>query len=309
MPQKKIRKKSFNKDFWRLKKSTNNVNVVLKKFEVEKSWDEKTDEFEGDFVEQVDEEGNISYIIRKVEPRRRRKTVSSSEDVKDTGVKRTLSIYGLYCRNISGLKMLVALQEYAGRHLKLSALPSFGLVYIDVFTAMALHYSYSPFVNRLKSTMTTMEEHPDTLRRRMCESLWYQKQKQQWVYYFKMREKRDIFLQHSRRTDFKQPDLLEILDDVSANPGEYCRVLQVTCKHFIGIPPVIGQVLTSVSLTLSEGFRHHRLQLSFGTGINYGHRSADGASCSTIILDPVINYRVLDWWHPFILTLTTYRTY
>lgn len=41
---------------------------VLKQLESEKTWDEKTDLFEGDFdfVEEENEDGTVSYVIRKV---------------------------------------------------------------------------------------------------------------------------------------------------------------------------------------------------------------------------------------------------
>ncbi|KAJ8935916.1 hypothetical protein NQ314_012584 [Rhamnusium bicolor] len=249
----------------RLKKSTNNVNKVLKKLEEEKSWDEKTDDFEGDFVQEIDEDGNISYVIRKTESRRRRKTASSSEEVKENigrdypidiwflvseyiqpedvgrfaGICKTsfevvctakfwFSLYRRYYCNVTNMPEKLQPECLVRKYsLRTSVI-------------RALHYMYTPFVNKLKPVLATMDKHPDILKRRQCDSLWQQKQKGQWVFYFKMREKRNSFLQHSR-TDFKKPDLLEILDDVSANPDEHCKILQVTCKHFIRIPPVIGR--------------------------------------------------------------------
>ncbi|CAG9823769.1 unnamed protein product [Phaedon cochleariae] len=305
----------------RLKKSSNNVNEVIKNIKEDKSWDEKTEEFEGDFIEELDEDGNVVFVIKKTEPRRRKKTISSCEDVKcGIGNDYPIDIWFI----ISSYIRPEDVGKFAG-----ICRASFEVVctakfwyclYRRYYTSVpnmpeqlqpeclvrkyslrtsvirALYYMYPPFVNKIKSDSTTMEVHPDILCKRQCESLWHQKQKGQWIYYFKMRERRDNTLQHSR-SDFKQPDLLEMLDDVSANPDEHCRVLQIVCKHFIGISPLLGQVLTSASLTLSQGFRHHRLQLCFGSGVQ-GYRSPDGATTSTIVLDPVINYKVLDWWHP-----------
>lgn len=251
----------------RLKKSTSNVSKVLKKFEEEKSWEEKIDDFDGDFVEEIDEEGNVSYAIRKVEPRRRRKTNSSSEEAKDrvgndypidiwfliseyikpedvgrfAGICKTsfevvctakfwFSLYRRYYSNVSNVPDELQPERLVRKYgLRTSVI-------------RALHYVYPPFVNKLKSIKAALEEHPDTVIRRQCECLWQQRLKTQWMVYFKLREKRNISLQHSRRTDHKQPDLLEILDDVSANPDENCRVLQVTCTDFVQIPPpVIGK--------------------------------------------------------------------
>ena len=55
---------------------------------------------------------------------------------------------------------------------------------------------------------------------------------------------------------------------------------------------ISGQVLSGVALTLSQGLRYHRLQLSFGSG------PFPSMSNIPIVLDPVVNVRVLDWWHP-----------
>ncbi|KAJ8975603.1 hypothetical protein NQ317_009284 [Molorchus minor] len=265
---------------YRLKKVNQQRKHSFKKsLRKKKSWDEKIDDLEGDFEEQIDEEAKTS-----------KKTISNSEGVKD-GIGKDYPI-----------DIWFTLSEYI-RPEDVGVFASICKTSFEVTCTAKFWFSLyrliPPFVTKLKSLMTSMTEHPDTLKRRQCDSLWQEKKRAHWVFYFKMREKKNVFLQHSSRTDYRQPDLLEILDDVSANPDETCRVLRVTCKHFIKIPPVIGQVLTSVCLTLSQGLRHHRLQLDFGSGLNgYPMSSLGGAGCNTIILDPVINYRILDWWHP-----------
>lgn len=52
----------------RSKKSTSNVVKVLKQLESEKTWEENTDLFEGDFdfVPEENDDGTVSYIVRKV---------------------------------------------------------------------------------------------------------------------------------------------------------------------------------------------------------------------------------------------------
>lgn len=93
-----------------------------------------------------------------------------------------------------------------------------------------------------------------------------------------------------------KPDLLEMLDDVSANPEEGCRILQLLCPHFIAMPPVMALRLTSAKVSLSQGFSSHRVTLRFSTGINAGNMPH--VSDIELVLDPVINACVLDWWHP-----------
>lgn len=251
----------------RLKKSTNNVNKVLKKFEEEKSWDEKTDEFEGVFVVQEDEEGNVTHVIRKTESRRRRKTISTSEDIKDSvGKDYPIDIWYLISEYIrpeevgsfagickTSFEVVCTakfwFQLYRKYYSSTPSLPEnlqpeclvrkYGL---RTAVIRALHYMYPPFVNKLKPIINIVnDQHPDVLQKRLCDSMWYYKKEGWWRYCFKLREKLDNSLQHSRSTDLKRPDLLEILDDVSANPDEHCRVLQITCKHFINVPLVIGK--------------------------------------------------------------------
>lgn len=108
----------------------------------------------------------------------------------------------------------------------------------------------------------------------------------------------DISLSHSANTERRHlPDLLEMLEDVCANEDEHCKVLEVTCSDFVLLPPIIGQTLSFVSLTLSRGLFHQKLQLGFSSGVISSHcKVVDGVT--EIVLDPVISYRILDWWHP-----------
>lgn len=128
--------------------------------------------------------------------------------------------------------------------------------------------------------------------------MWYKRLKSSnWVYYFKLREKVDMSLSHSTPTQRNLPDILEMLEDVCANQDEYCKVLEVTCSDFVMLPPIIGLTLSSVSLTLSRGLLHQKMELGFNSGIfSTDYKSIDGNT--DIILDPVLSYRILDWWHP-----------
>lgn len=250
----------------RPKKSTSNINKVLKKFEEEeKSWDEKSDEFEGDFVEQVDEEGNVTYVLQKTDTRRRRKTISSSEDLKEnSGRDYPIDIWYLISEYIKPEDVgrfagicktsfevvcssrfwfrLYRTYYVPTRYLPEDLQPEYLVRKYGLRTSVirALHHMYPPFKTKL-SMPYRVKRHPDILTKRLCYSMWYYKKQGRWCYCFKMREKLDNVLQHSRHTNFSQPDLLEILDDVTANPDEYCSVLQVTCTHFIHVPLVIGK--------------------------------------------------------------------
>lgn len=162
----------------------------------------------------------------------------------------------------------------------------------------ALFYTYTPFSNRI-ATITTFEQHPDTLVRRQCITMWHRKQNKQWFYYFKLKNNLDFLLSHNGQLNRrKQPDLIEMLEDVSANSEENCRVLVVTSTNFIPVPAVLGYTLLSATLNLSQGLRHHRLQLFFGSGVNCKSSLIDRSGNQIVLIDPVTNVRVLDWWHP-----------
>lgn len=77
--------------------------------------------------------------------------------------------------------------------------------------------------------------------------------------------------------------------------------LQVTCLNFVALPMVMGLSLCSVSLIVSQGILHYRLQLVFGSDhlcYTASRPSISSLDCVTVVLDPVVNVRVLDWWHP-----------
>lgn len=59
------------------------------------------------------------------------------------------------------------------------------------------------------------------------------------------------------------------------------------------LPPVIGLVLQTVSMSLMPGYRKHRLLLGFGTSI------VPSTLTTEVILSDVTGYRILDWWDPY----------
>lgn len=103
----------------------------------------------------------------------------------------------------------------------------------------ALYHMYQPFVDRIKP-ITTFEKHPECLKSYECQLVWQTTKSSKYIYSFKMRRNTlNPSLSHSR-TRSEVPDLLEILDDISANPDEHCRVLEVSCLQFCPVPPTLG---------------------------------------------------------------------
>lgn len=157
----------------------------------------------------------------------------------------------------------------------------------------ALQFTYAPYVNRLKKT-TAIDQNIDVLCKRQCVLMWHESQKNQWLYYFKLKKVNSTA--HIQDTKHRKLDLLEILDDVCANPDENCRILQVTCSDFIPLPSVLGHTLNHVYMTLSYSTCVTQLRLGFGSGIHVCDVSTPDAV--RVVLDSVIGAKILDWWHP-----------
>jgi len=308
----------------RAKKSTANVTKVLRQqLEDDKNWDEKTEEFDGDFVAKENEDGTISYVIQKVEPRRRRKTVSNSEEKSacQKGNQYPIDIWFLIseyirpedvgrfagiCRTsydvVCTAKFWFSLYKRYYNHVqnlpeRLQPECLFRKYSIRTSVIRALNFMYKPFISRLKS-IEKLEQHPDVLKRTQCVLMWHRKTDNQCLYYFKMKRNPHQSPHHRTNGNVHQPDLLEMLDDIFANPDEGCRILQVTCKHLVPLAPVLGLTLTSAQLNLSAKLRYYKLQMWFGSEIQSYYPSTGGNGDTFIILEPVINVKVLDWWHP-----------
>ncbi|KAI4483848.1 hypothetical protein M0802_013262 [Mischocyttarus mexicanus] len=67
---------------------------------------------------------------------------------------------------------------------------------------------------------------------------------------------------------------------------------RVRCLKYSKLPLVIGLMLQKVLVTLMPGLKYLRLQLGFGTS------DFPNALTNQVILNDVIDYEILDWWHP-----------
>lgn len=306
----------------RPKKSNSNVTHVIKKLEEDnKLWDEKLDEFEGDFVPTQDEDGNITYVLQKTDCKRRGKlrSVIRNSPHDDKGHDYPMDIWFLISEYIrpqdvgrfAGIcKTSFAVTNtakfwfslYKRYYKSVPNLPErlqpecmLRLYGIRTSVIRALYHMYPPFSDSLKATIT-FEIHPDCLNKHLCMCMWFRKQNVYWHYNFKL--KKNNIQSLPRSSDHRKPDLIEMLEDVTANSEENCRILEITCKYFIAIPTTQGLTLNSAIMTLSPTFRHHKLQMVFGSGATYMSQKPVGSNTTTVILDGVINVKILDWWHP-----------
>ncbi|XP_021936497.1 transmembrane protein 183 isoform X2 [Zootermopsis nevadensis] len=305
------------------KAASNSVVREVKQLTTEtdnRAWYEKLEDYEGDFEFVEDDEDGEKVIVKR-HSRRRRKTASEGGD--DDGVEYPLDIWYLiseyirpedvstFARICKSALHVVSTAKFwfrlYRRHYKTTPnLPErlqpecmVRLYGLRACVIRALHYTYPPFVNKLKA-VTTFEGEPHDLIKRQCTLMWHQKCLFHWQFFFKFKQS-SLVLGRGTGRRAQKPDLLEMLEDVSANQDEGCKVLQVTCLNYVAIPMVMGLSLCSVSLTMSQGMRHYRLQMSFGSGhmcYTVGKPNISSLDCSTVVLDPVVNIRVLDWWHP-----------
>lgn len=151
-------------------------------------------------------------------------------------------------------------------------------------------FTYPNYLSYIRQT------EPHSLVRRQCCLMWHKKGKVRWYFFFKLKEISKVSntsLKTKSKTNNKKTDFLEMIEDVAVNPEDGCKILRVTCLKYSMLPPVIGLILQTVSMNLMPGFKDHRLQLSFGTS------GIPNTSTSQVVLNDVIDYQVLDWWHPY----------
>ncbi|GFR81883.1 transmembrane protein 183 [Elysia marginata] len=137
-----------------------------------------------------------------------------------------------------------------------------------------------------------MEDEPHSLKGHRCLVMWHQPGPKGWQFCFKFQKPA---LEPLSSRPARKLDVYHGFNDLHYNPEEGCSVLQVTCCHFSSDAAVMGLLLTQVYVTLSTGFRHHRLRLHFDTRVSNSHNSP----CDNIVvLDDVVAIKVFKWWHP-----------
>ncbi|KAK6641372.1 hypothetical protein RUM44_013081 [Polyplax serrata] len=294
----------------RMKKNKIRINRVVKEVEDDKTWEDKLHNLNTD-----SNEVKQDTSIKKLGSHRKKKTVTLEVVNNESGIDYPIDIWFLIseyilpedvgkfaaiCKTslavVSSAKFWFNLYKRYYKwvpNLPQQFLPEcmvrrYGL---RAHVIRALHFMYPPFIAKLKSQVL-FEGDPHLLTKRLCVLAWCQKIKNYWLFYFKLKQ---TGLPKSRRGDtagLRKPGLLELLEDITANVDDNCKVLKVTCLNYIILPMLSGQVLSSVSLNVGQGMTYHKLQLNFGTG------PCPNMSTQAMILEPVVNVQILDWWHP-----------
>ncbi|XP_054271759.1 transmembrane protein 183 [Macrosteles quadrilineatus] len=299
----------------RLRKAKAAFDVVreVKHLNIEdKAWDEKLEEFDGDFdfVKEENEDGEEVMVMKRSS--RRKKTLSESLADKASGNVYSLDIWHLIseyirpedvakfsaiCRNSWSVVNTATFwfKLYRRFYKKVPNLPvrlqpecmvrHYGL---KACVVRSLFYMYPPLASRVDGpSMGT----PYDLKNRQCISLWQERQSTKWLLSFKLRRK-------DCQPNTSKQDLLEILGDIFANPDEGCTILQVVATERMPIlPAVMGLTLHSINMSLDMTMAHMHVQLMFGSG-RVCNGKLDPSGTVAISIKTVTQVCVLDWWHP-----------
>jgi hypothetical protein len=161
----------------------------------------------------------------------------------------------------------------------------------------ALFHQYCGLKSRLL-TIVGNSSCIDALFFYYCSSMWFRQTKTKkdtkiWMFYFKLSQKPNGLDTKPRRFSKKWFNTVDFVRD---NPDEGFTVLAASCLNFISFRPVLGMVLTEALVGVSQSMKHCRVKLTF-----HSHRKDKRyrpESGYQVILDPVQDIRVLNWWHP-----------
>ncbi|XP_077287030.1 transmembrane protein 183-like [Arctopsyche grandis] len=158
----------------------------------------------------------------------------------------------------------------------------------------SLYYTYAPFTTEIKVQNYSNFYTPKDLLKRRCLSVWYEKSKSQWIFFFKLKFiKRTLYV--PRIAENSKRNVFEILDDILANPEIDCKMLKVHCGSFSDAPPIMGMILNTIFTKVAPNMRHNRLHLGFSQSLQDHVNST--SNCS-VVLNNVVKMEVLNWWHP-----------
>ncbi|XP_053698259.1 transmembrane protein 183-like [Sabethes cyaneus] len=156
-------------------------------------------------------------------------------------------------------------------------------------TIRCLFYTYPPFVRRISiSTFTD----PHRIAGRQLVFSWHRKCRGGWNYYFKLKARlipgsrtaRSLAMQEQKAS-------LDYLKDIYMNPEEGCQLLIVMTESLHIIPPFQEPLyVRSLTQTLAHGMKRYMVRLQM---TNICQQVVD-----EIVLVPVRQVRVLDWWNP-----------
>ena len=165
-----------------------------------------------------------------------------------------------------------------------------------------LFYTYPPCVQRVQKVLP-FEDPPEGIVGAKCILMWYQQVKGLWYFNFKfMKNSLEKYKCHLAVRPSKHKgrySLDRFATDICDNPEDGLVVLQVVCRSFIPVPPVVmGMTLCKTSISVGHGMMNHKLKMIFTSQESSIGKPVALAGGTTFSMDPVLNYRVLNWWEP-----------
>lgn len=145
-----------------------------------------------------------------------------------------------------------------------------------------------------------------------CTSMWRIQQNGKWLFHFKFQTPNQsaatpmnyrLAIQDmwtKQEDDEKTSELY-----VNHNPDEGCKILRISCSHFVVVSPfIMGSRLQDVRINLAHDMRRKKIQLTFcysnyrQSNRNTSTSKESGVYGEVIQFDPVENISILNWWHP-----------
>ena len=158
----------------------------------------------------------------------------------------------------------------------------------------SLFLLYPPFIHRVKS-LGPFQHEPDVLEGAVCELMWHQRVKSLWHFFFKFKVTRH------KPCPLSLPDRREKLwhftPDITHNPEDHRCVLEVVTCNFISLPIVMGYVLRKAFVSVGHAMRYHKVKLMFTQHNVLSDRYMHDHGVA-VVMDPVVNLRLLYWWDP-----------
>lgn len=150
-----------------------------------------------------------------------------------------------------------------------------------------LFYTYRPFVKRLEINDRNLDLTSFTRRLKILQMWHIQLKPRQFAYFFR--------LQGSCPSGAVGPANTEDpLRNVLENSEAGCRILYIETTKFVPLPQTFDQpqikYLKAVTYNMSQGLRSYKVNLEI---VLY-----NDAPFTRLVLDPALNIKVWDWWHP-----------
>lgn len=150
-----------------------------------------------------------------------------------------------------------------------------------------LFFTYQPFIARIEIMSRNLDLTSFTRRLKIRQMWCVQVKDKLWCYYFRLQAPIPPQTSNNSKSSSRFKDVLE-------NRDEGCRILSIESPKSVPLPQTFDQpqqiYLKTVTYNMSHGLRSYKVNLELVT--------YNGSAFAKVILDPALNIKVWDWWHP-----------